>query len=234
MYHAIGSSAHDPNQLFTSPERFEAQMRYLKQHGMQGVSVRELVRRVNSGNSEGLVGLTFDDGYKDFLTAAVPVMEKFHFTATVFAVAGMLGRENDWAHTYNPRPRLKLLTAEELRAVAERGMEVGSHSMTHPKLPALAVEQLEKEIRESLQVLSEILGEAVEGFCYPYGSLNSAALRSVSLAGYGYACAWSTHIESSVYELPRIPVSERDARSRFAAKLLVYSHYSRAKRLFWH
>jgi peptidoglycan/xylan/chitin deacetylase (PgdA/CDA1 family) len=229
MYHAISQLKDDPNLLCTSPARFESQLLYLKQHNLRGVSMRELCRAMSTGEDKGLVGLTFDDGYEDFLHTAMPIMEDFGYSATVFVVAGMPG-ENAWEHAYTPRPRLKLLDAEGVREVSERGMEVGSHSMTHARLSGAKPELLEREVGDSRRVLSEVLGRAVEGFCYPYGSLDSAAVQAVRRAGYAYACGWNTPVERSAYDLPRIPISERDDLRRFAAKLRVYSQYSAAKR----
>jgi peptidoglycan/xylan/chitin deacetylase (PgdA/CDA1 family) len=230
MYHSIGWLDDDPNMLSTSPERFEAQMLYLKRRNRWGVSMRELHRAVNEGDARGLVGLTFDDGYEDFLITAVPVLERLGFSATVFVVAAMLGKENDWEHAHAPRPRLKLLDAAGVREVSERGMEVGSHSLTHARLAGAEPESLDKEVGDSRRVLGEALGEAVEGFCYPYGSLDAAAVRAAHRAGYAYACGWRTLVERSAYDWPRIPISDRDGFLRFSAKLQVYSQYSAARR----
>jgi peptidoglycan/xylan/chitin deacetylase (PgdA/CDA1 family) len=231
MYHSIGRLENDPNMLCTSPERFEAQMLYLKRHNLRGVSMRELHRAVRAGDARGLVGLTFDDGYEDFLGTAVPILERVGFSATVFVVANMLGGENDWEHAHNPRPRLKLLDAEGIREVSGRRMEVGSHSMTHARLSHAHPELLEKEVSESRRVLGEIAVEAVEGFCYPYGGLDGAAVQAVRRAGYAYACGWRTLVERSAFDWPRMPVSDRDGFLRFAAKLRIYSQYSAAKRV---
>jgi len=184
------------------------------------------------GNNTRLVGLTFDDGYQDFLHTALPVLEGVGFSATVFTVAGMLGEENNWHHVYEPRPRLKLLTAEDLREISERGTEVGSHGLAHRKLSELAPETLKQEVSDSRHLLGEILGGTVEGFSYSYGDLNGAAIEAVRRAGYAYACAWNTHGwrtngDSMDYCLPRIPVSQKDGLARFAAKLEVYPHYAR-------
>ena len=230
MHHSVGRLEDDPNMLSTSPERFEAQMLYLKRHNLRGVSMRELHRAANEGGGKGLVGLTFDDGYEDFLSAAVPVLERMGFTATVFVVVDMLGLENDWEHACLPRPRLKLLDAGGVREVSERGMEVGSHSLTHARLSGAEPESLDKEVGDSRRVLGEVLGEAVEGFCYPYGSLDAAAVRAARRAGYAYACGWRTLVERSAYDWPRIPISDRDGFLRFAAKLWIYPQYSAAKR----
>jgi peptidoglycan/xylan/chitin deacetylase (PgdA/CDA1 family) len=201
-------------------------MRYLKQRGLRGVSMRELYRAVSAGNVRAMVGLTFDDGYKDFLHTALPILEGFGFTATVFVIGGLLGEENSWEHYYEPKPRLELLEAEEVREVSERGMEVGAHSMSHAWLSGLNPERLEEEVSGSRQVLGELLGEAVEGFCYPYGILYCAAIEAVRRAGYAYACAVDTRVEKSVYDVPRIPVAEVDHSLRLAVKFRVYPQYS--------
>jgi hypothetical protein len=75
-------------------------------------------------------------------------------------------------------------------------------------------------------MLSELLGEEVEGFCYPYGSLDRAAVEAARRAGYAYACGWKTQPDHSAYDWPRIPMSEKDHHLRIAAKLKVYPQYS--------
>ncbi|HSL01097.1 MAG TPA: polysaccharide deacetylase family protein, partial [Rubrobacteraceae bacterium] len=73
---------------------------------------------------------------------------------------------------------------------------------------------------------SEILGEEVEGFCYPYGGVDRAVIRAVQRAGYNYACSWRIRPEQNVYDLPRIPVTNRERFMRFAAKLAIYPQYT--------
>jgi peptidoglycan/xylan/chitin deacetylase (PgdA/CDA1 family) len=183
------------------------------------------------GNTKGLVGLTFDDGYEDFLENALPVLERFGFSATLFVVAGLLGAENDWEFRRDPRPPMKLLGVEGLREVRARGMEVGSHSMTHPKLSELEARPLREEVSGSRRALSEVLGEAVDGFSYPYGFIDGASVRAVRAARYAYACAVVVRVEHNAYDLPRVTVTE-DNLPKFAAKLRIYPQYAAAKRLY--
>lgn len=232
MYHSISSFEEDPNNICTSPERFEAQMLYLKRRGLRGVSMRELRRAMAVGRTTGLVGLTFDDGYKDFLHNAVPQLERLGFSATVFVVTGMLGTENSWEHYLDPIVRLQLLGADEVREVSKRGMEVGSHSVSHPQLISLEPELLERELNDSHRMLSETLGEAVEGFCYPYGAVDSKAAQAVRRAGYDYACSIVTRVEGNAFDLPRIDVADRDHLPMFAAKLRFHAEYLMVKRLY--
>ena len=233
MYHGICRLPDDPNGTCTSPERLQAQMRYLKRRNLRGVSLRELRRAATRSDARGLVGLTFDDGYEDFLQSALPILEACGFSATVFVVSGMLGQENDWEHYYEPKPNLRLLNAEGVREVAARGIEVGSHSISHPKLAGLEPGLLEWEVGESRRILEGLLDQPVEGFCFPYGSLDGAAVRAVRRGGYSYACAVYEEDEWDEYALPRIPVSERDGLPRFAAKLSIYWQYTAAKTRFF-
>src|SRR4028118_2044606 len=178
MYHSISRPEGENDALCDSPERFEAQMLHLERHNLRGVSMRELCRAMNTGGARGLVGLTFDDGYEDFLSSALPTLETLGFSATLFVVAGMLGGENTWEHRGGPRPHLRLLEADGVREVSERGMEVGSHTVTHPRLSGLDAETLIHEVVDSRQMLSEILNGPVEGFCYPYGDLDGPDRKS--------------------------------------------------------
>jgi peptidoglycan/xylan/chitin deacetylase (PgdA/CDA1 family) len=136
-----------------------------------------------------------------------------------------LGGENAWEHVHATRPRLKLLTAQELREVSERGAEVGSHTMTHRKLPDLDPAAVNQELGESRRILGEIVGEAVEGFSYPYGGTSEKVLEAVHRAGYDYACAWNELDSWRRHHVPRIPVFEKDDPLRFAAKIRIYWPY---------
>lgn len=232
MYHAVAEAEHDPNMLCTSPRLFDAQMRYLKSRNLRGVSIRELCKAARSGDTGGLIGLTFDDGYEDFLQTAVPILERYGFTATVFVVTDLLGKENTWGHSYKSKLRMKLLEAEDMDEVLSRGMEVGSHSASHVRLSGLEPGRLEEEVSGSRQALSQVLGEAVEGFCYPYGDVDGAAVEATRRSGYTYACAWKVRPEGSDYDLPRIPMSNKDSLLRFKTKLRIYSQYAKITRGF--
>jgi peptidoglycan/xylan/chitin deacetylase (PgdA/CDA1 family) len=223
MYHAIIRVADDPYEVCVSPQRFETQMLYLKRRRLQGVSVRELRRAAGTKRSKGLVGLTFDDAYENFLQSALPVLEKHGFSATVFVVGGMMGGENSWDEE---GPRMKLLGADGVREVAERGMEIASHGMSHVDLTGLDELRLDREVDESRRLLSEVLGEEVEGFCYPYGRLNETAVRAVRRAGYSYACATKWRVENSDYDLRRPPIREQDGILMLETKRMFYSLYA--------
>jgi peptidoglycan/xylan/chitin deacetylase (PgdA/CDA1 family) len=205
-------------------------MLYLERHNLRGVSMRELYLALNAGEATGLVGVTFDDGYEDFLDAAVPTLEKLGFSATVFVVAGMLGSENTWEHGGGPRPQLRLLGADGVREVSERGMEIGSHSVTHPRLAGLDSDTLIREVGDSRQMLSEIVNAPVEGFSYPYGAVDGQTVRAARKAGYVYAVATKKQVEGGLYDWPRTYVGEKDSPLRLGVKLKVSPILTRWRR----
>jgi peptidoglycan/xylan/chitin deacetylase (PgdA/CDA1 family) len=233
MYHSISQPEDDPNRLCTSLERFEQQMFYLKRRGLRGVSMRELRQAVSRGSAEGLVGLTFDDGYEDFLGSALPVLESLGFSATVFVLAGMIGGTNDWEHYRESQPRMRLLGTDGIREVSERGFEIGSHGMNHANLTGMRAEPLRREVGESRRILEAVVGTAIEGFCYPYGTFDSTVAQTVREEGYAYACTIFALSEFDDYDLPRLDISSEDTPLTLAAKIKLFSQYLAAKRMYW-
>jgi peptidoglycan/xylan/chitin deacetylase (PgdA/CDA1 family) len=215
MYHSISSAAPDPNGICVSADRFAEQLETLRRKGFHGVSMRELLAGDNGGSKAKLVGLTFDDGYTDFLTTAVPILESVGFTGTVFAVASLLGGENTW----DDEPRLNLMDAPALREAAQRGMEVGSHSLDHVHLKQLSADELVCELSESRAVLAAAVDGEVSGFCYPYGEADGGTARAARAAGYAYACATNEGDADDMWLLPRRYIGNRDGGARLRVKL---------------
>ncbi|MFF4383364.1 polysaccharide deacetylase family protein [Kitasatospora sp. NPDC001547] len=215
MYHSVAVEKEDPYRLTVSPERFAEQIAWLHRRGRRGVSVRELMRARALGRDDGLVGLTFDDGYADFARYAVPILQAYGFTATAYVVADLLGRDNDWD---TEGPRKKLLTVQEVTELAAAGWEIGSHGLGHQALPGLPAEALAVQARESRRLLEEAVGGPVTGFCYPYGAVDLPAALAVRDAGYDHACAIAHSPLTGRFALPRCYVGDRDGAWRLRAK----------------
>jgi peptidoglycan/xylan/chitin deacetylase (PgdA/CDA1 family) len=212
MYHSVGAYTADPYRVTVSPQRFERQMRWLRRNRLRGAAMGEVLA---ARRPDRHVGLTFDDGYADFVTEVMPVLARYGFTATVFVVAGALGGHNAWDE---PGPRKPLMTADEMRVAAEAGMEIGSHSLTHRLLPEAAGRRLVDEVRRSRTILREVTGRDVAGFCYPYGGAGPREVAAVRAAGYDYACAVRPSPVSGRHALPRTYVGDRDTSLRLYAK----------------
>jgi peptidoglycan/xylan/chitin deacetylase (PgdA/CDA1 family) len=216
MYHSISPSVGpDPHRIRVHPRRLDAHLLLLRRLGLRGVSLAELVRAHDEGSSRGLVGLTFDDGYADFVEHAVPVLARHGMTGTLYVVAGRLGGQNAW----DPGPRLRLLDADGVRAVAAAGHEVGSHTMTHARLPGAAPQTLVDEVAGSKRVLEDVLQREVPGFCYPWGDFDAAAADAVRAAGHDHACVTGDYSPGDRFTIPRSYVAPGDTAVHLLAKL---------------
>jgi peptidoglycan/xylan/chitin deacetylase (PgdA/CDA1 family) len=227
MYHSISLVARDPNHVCVSPHRFAQQMDYLRRRRLRGVSIRELLAAAAEGRDRRLVGLTFDDGFDDYVTNALPVLQRLGFTATLYPVVDLLGKTNVW----DPgEPTLRLVDAEQARELAATDTEVGSHTLSHAHLTSLDDAELEAEVVRSREQLGEILGREVAGFCYPYGEHDGRVVEAVRRAGYDYACAYQTHGRWDRLTLPRTHVGQPDGPVRFEAKLQIDDRLQQLRR----
>lgn len=228
MYHSVAEftdPAEDPYGITVTPRALEAQLLWLRSRGLRGVGVGELLRARAAGRGAGLVGLTFDDGYTDFLTHALPVLQRHGCTATLFVLPGRLGVDNVW----DPLgPRKPLLTADGIREVARAGQEIGSHGLLHQDLTATSDDELRQEVRGSRELLHELTGTRPAGFCYPYGHLDARVVAATRAAGYAYACAIDPGRLAGPHALPRTHVSQADEGFRLRVKQL--RHQARALR----
>jgi peptidoglycan/xylan/chitin deacetylase (PgdA/CDA1 family) len=216
MYHSVDHFDEDPHLVTVSPARFERQLAWLRARGLRGVAMGELLDAHAAGRARGLVGLTFDDGYADFATRAVPALLRYGFGATVYVVSGRIGTYNAWD---DGCPRKPLMTAEQIRTVAGAGMEVASHGRHHVSLPGTDDTELREELEESRAALEDIVQAPVTGFAYPYGHATEREVEAVRAAGYDHACDIRP-AEPSRHALPRTYVGDRDGPLRLRVKLV--------------
>ncbi|MFF8831729.1 polysaccharide deacetylase family protein [Streptomyces sp. NPDC015131] len=217
MYHSVDDTTDDdPYRVTVSPDRLDRQLRWLRDHGLRGVGLRQLLLYAERhGDTRGLVGLTFDDGYADFLHHAVPLLRRHDCTATVFVLPGRLGGTNEWDAL---GPRKPLLTEDGVRRCAAAGMEVAAHGMRHVSLTGAPEDVLREETAGAREALRALTGTAPDGFCYPYGHVDERAVAAVRAAGYGYAAAIDPGRLGGVLALPRVHIGQGDTGWRLHAK----------------
>lgn len=194
-YHSLDDGG---SPISIAPSLFRWQMEYLRANGWRTLTLDELMDGHQHGSwLECTFALTFDDGFENFAEHALPVLRGCGFSATVVVVADWVGRTNDWPSQPSWTPRLPLMDWDALRAMADAGMTIGAHTLSHPHLPRLIARDAEREIVESQRLIAERIGCAVETFAYPYGD-TSPALEAVVAqrfrAGFGtrLACATPT------------------------------------------
>ncbi len=194
LLHEIGQG---PHSLYVPEQDFERLIDHLKKEGYKSVTVSQLLdSNFKREAGDKLVALTFDDGYASFYEKAYPILKKYNYTATIFIITDMIDTPNH-------------MTWTQLRKLMNEGVEVGSHSATHPYLSKLDSSSLQKQVEGSKQKLEEMLNKKVTDFCYPYGDFNDDVIESVRKAGYKSAVTVHTDISSAkdnLYQLPRINV----------------------------
>ncbi|HEX7120009.1 MAG TPA: polysaccharide deacetylase family protein [Longimicrobiales bacterium] len=197
-YHSISAPDDDPHALCVAPARFEEHLEVLAAHA-RPVSLAGLARALRDGAlPERAVAITFDDGYADCLHAALPRLERFDVPATAFVTTGFLGQEFRWdaqARLRQPGggpaapPTRRALTPAELQRLAASGLvEIGAHSVTHPRLAEIPRDAQRREIRGSRDTLEALTGRRVTSFSYPHGSAARATVAAVREAGFERAC----------------------------------------------
>jgi peptidoglycan/xylan/chitin deacetylase (PgdA/CDA1 family) len=214
MYHEVATRADTASRLAVPPDAFAAQLAHLHDARYQTITMSALANAL-AGRAElpeRPVVLTFDDGFADFHETALPLLQKYGFTATVFVTTG-------WIEDAGPAARrrpARMLTWQQVLEVAAAGLEIGAHSHTHPELDQLRAPQLEHELREAKFLLEDRLGGPVPALAYPFGYSNAQVRHAARAVGYQHACAVGNAIASSAgdpFAVPRLTV-KRSTRLR--------------------
>jgi peptidoglycan/xylan/chitin deacetylase (PgdA/CDA1 family) len=188
MYHAASPVSGRLRHLGVPADLLVAQLGRLRDEGFLLVGLSEALRLADAEPNADIVALTFDDGYVDFIEAAVPVLRAVDARATLYVPTAHVGRRAAWlGRAARELPRL--LSWAQLRACVRSGrVEIGSHGHTHSHLDTLSSPALEREVAESRRVLESTLDIAVTSFCYPHGYHSGTVREAVRAAGYRSAC----------------------------------------------
>ena len=193
--------------------------------GYRGATFSEVA---GAGEDRGkLLAVTFDDAFASVLSLARPILDRLGLTGTVFAVTSFAdtgeplrwpGVEH-WAATEHA-PELASMTWAQLRGLAADGWEVGSHSLTHPRLTSLGNEELARELSQSRARCSEAMGVECTAIAYPYGAVDPRVVAATLAAGYRHGAALPARWHGPrPLEHPRVGVYFPDGMGRFRIKV---------------
>lgn len=185
-YHQIADAPAKPapyRSLYVAPRDFARQMAWLKRLGYQGLSLSALMPYLQGEKTGKVVGITFDDGYLNNLTHALPVLQQHGFSATCYFVSRRLGHSNDWDRAIGIK-QTRLMGQPQLREWVAGGQEAGAHTRTHPRLRGLDTTEAQREIAGSKLELEAVTGKPVQHFCYPFGEFDPQHVQMVQEAGY--------------------------------------------------
>lgn len=167
-------------------DNFESQIRYLAENNYETISIDEYFRYIKDGQKsfDGKIIITFDDGHYSNYKLAFPVLAKYGFKATFFITTNWLNRQF-------------YLSSDQLREMISKGMEIGSHGVSHNFLPDMDSEEIEFEFSESRRILESITKQPVDYIAFPGGHYNSKVLGLLKVSGYKGACSCLQGLNSS-------------------------------------
>lgn len=188
MYHRIGHAPATARSqaLYVSPALFRRQLRGLLAAGLPCLPTLDDALATAHAGGRGFC-ITFDDGFRSVFTHALPTLTELGLRATQFLVANRLGDTSRWDQDEG-EPAEPLMNAAEVRAWLQAGQEIGSHTLTHPRLGQLPTAAARAQLRDSRARLEDAFGRPVRHFCYPYGDYDARARELAAEAGYRTAC----------------------------------------------
>jgi len=187
LYHSIDDDPPDWIAPFAvGRRRFAAQLDAVAGSGRVAISAAQVVeaRRGGAPLPENAVLITFDDGYRNFLTDALPELDRRGLRASLFVTTGALGRVNK-----SLLPDAPMLTFAQLARLADAGVEIGAHAHLHAQLDTLRTVEIVEELSLAKWILEDVLSRAVNLFAYPHGYSNAEVRRLTRETGYQGAFA---------------------------------------------
>jgi peptidoglycan/xylan/chitin deacetylase (PgdA/CDA1 family) len=177
MYHRVGSpppgASTITRRLTVSPGDFEAQMRWLTRHG-HAITQAQLFAALVRGASlpRQPIVITFDDGYRDVLDHAAPVLRRLGMPAIAYVITKRIGAGSPF------------LSWRMLRRLEHDGVEIGSHTVSHADLTTVSERRALSELIASRLALERYLGHPVQWLAYPYGGATARVAALARRAGY--------------------------------------------------
>jgi peptidoglycan/xylan/chitin deacetylase (PgdA/CDA1 family) len=226
FYHRVTD---DRDELAVTPRRFREQLDALAAQGYRAVDVLTALEA-----APGAVGLAFDDGYADIAEHALPELERYGFSASVFLATGVTDGRVDLSW-YERQP--PLLSWDDVERLDGGAFRFEAHTVTHPNLLAIDDDRARDEIAGAKRELEERLGRDVNAFCYPAGLYAERHVRLVAEAGYRAACTCDPGVNTASTDrlrLHRIQIDARDSLLDFRAKLGGgFDRPSRLRAVWW-
>ena len=212
MYHSV-SDGGEP--LTVTPDELDAHLDFLRSQGFKTITLREVLDAHDGAGKlpRHPVVLTFDDGYQDAATQVLPRLLARGQKASFFIVSGFCARDEASRVTHGPHG---YLTWAEVRALADAGMEIGSHTVSHRQLAGLHKAELRAEIEQSRAALQAYVDQRIDFFAYPFNDQRQWVRRAVEKAGYRGAVV-GAHGNTDPFTLQRLTmhrgISAADLRS---------------------
>ncbi len=214
-YHKVGPVAEEGRRLNVEPHSLENQVRFFLRRGWQSTLVRDLSEVWNPR----LISFTFDDCYSSCMQHTPEILSRHGARGTFYAVPAHVGGSSEW-----DGETARALADWDVLAAAERaGHEVANHTLGHPHLDALEIDDQRRQIQRGKEEL-EARAFSPGSFCYPYGRQNEQTQAVLTELGYRVAVGLGKRPARSGdnrLNLPRIVVAYSDALPMLMYKIHV-------------
>ncbi|MCF7802583.1 MAG: polysaccharide deacetylase family protein [Candidatus Marinimicrobia bacterium] len=167
--------------------------------------------------------ITFDDGYLDTFNLAYPALHERGMTAVFFVLGDRTLEWNEWDADISIEPA-PLMDDDLIRELHQQGFEIGSHTLSHPDLTRVPEWEAWREIGQSKSNLTELLGEPIHSFSYPYSSVDDKIRSFARTIGYSFACSVYTgppEFGKEPHEIRRIEIHNDISLFGFMTRLLL-------------
>ena len=228
MYHMISGSLSKQKHrgLRVSPEMFERQVAWLKASDWTFIKASELFTEKAQGDKR--VAITFDDGYEDNYSQALPILKKYDACATLYLVTDR--HERDWSVNKNAKHNsgdlmreAKLSDKQVAEMLASGVFELGGHTLTHCHLPSVDLATKTFEINECKKVLNATFATQVTSFAYPFGHYSDEDIKLCEAADFNTAVTTDEGIDTqpNAFRLKRVKVSGKDNFFAFKTRMRI-------------
>ncbi|MGL5099799.1 MAG: polysaccharide deacetylase family protein, partial [Fusobacteriaceae bacterium] len=240
MYHRIIEDKEEEKGVhgnYTLKKDFEEQLKYLAENGYETLTFTDLSgnrykNRFNRGKKK--VILTFDDGYEDNYRVAFPILKKYKSKGVIYLMAEATYNKWDIEHPTAPEKQFNLMSDREIKEMKESGLvEFGVHTLSHPRLSQLTLEEIDYEINESKKRIEKKLGVKALSFAYPYGDYDERVKRIAQESGFEFIVATdrgSVCFSDDLGEIRRIGMFSKNTLFNFRRKVSGRYNFIKIKR----
>jgi O-antigen biosynthesis protein len=220
LYHSVDSKAAEAYRRWAvTPAAFERHMAIIRDEGMTPLTLSQFVGRTSAIHRPVLI--TFDDGLHDFITGALPILQKYKFPATLYVTTGHVGRTASWLACLDEGDR-PMMNWQDIRHASSCGIEIGAHTQNHPNLDLLPYAKATAEIAGSKQAIEDNLDNSVTSFAYPHGYSTKPIRAFLKQTGFTSACSVKHALSSTIedcFTLSRVIIENATTDAQFKSIL---------------
>ncbi len=198
MYHRFEENKYPSTNIRIAD--FKEHIKIIQDNGIKFVNPSNFENELSNNKKERKVLLTIDDGYMSFYNKAWPILRESEIPFILFVSTREVGKRG-----YMSWDNIKELKKYNF-------VEIGNHSHTHEYLVDFSNKEIEDDLKKSIRIFKENLGQNSDFFSYPFGEYSLALKNIVIELGFKYAFGQHSGVvdlTKNLFEMPRFPINEK-------------------------